>query len=128
MSERGIILGIAGIALGIAATVWLVTKWMEWAAAKRARERRERAEIKRRLKAEYQARLENLALTCRRCGQLAQPIPDTANRYRCQCGHQFVAAKDNVSVWETYLPLHFGPDDDDEDDQTAGGKPAGIDF
>jgi hypothetical protein len=35
-----------------------------------------------------------LALSCRKCGRLAVPTPDTGNRYRCEyCGNQFAAAR-----------------------------------
>jgi hypothetical protein len=35
-----------------------------------------------------------LALTCRRCGQVAPPIQGTGNRYRCDaCGNQFAGAR-----------------------------------
>lgn len=32
------------------------------------------------------------SVTCRRCNALAEPIGDTKNRYRCQCGNQFAGA------------------------------------
>jgi hypothetical protein len=39
------------------------------------------------------------ALTCTRCGELAYPIPMTADRYACPaCRHQFVGAPHTVQL------------------------------
>ena len=39
------------------------------------------------------------ALTCTRCGELAYPIPVTADRYACPaCRHQFVGAAHGVPL------------------------------
>jgi len=36
----------------------------------------------------------DLGLECEKCGELALPIPETGDRYRCdKCGHQFAGAK-----------------------------------
>lgn len=38
----------------------------------------------------------NMALPCRQCRKLAEPILGTMNRYRCSCGNQFAAAKHHL--------------------------------
>ena len=46
---------------------------------------------------EFELASRNLSLTCKICGKLASPIPDTGNRYRCaDCGNQFAGATHNL--------------------------------
>lgn len=64
---------------------------------RKRRERTDRLEDARR-RVEHDRQLavdrQRLGLTCRRCGTLALPIPDSHNRYRCdRCGRQFVGAR-----------------------------------
>jgi hypothetical protein len=50
-------------------------------------------ELERREHQVYDYNMRSLALTCRRCGEIAPPIPRTRNRYRCGgCGNQFAGA------------------------------------
>lgn len=58
------------------------------------------AELRREKENEHRAYVakqkKNMALPCRRCGALAEPIEDTKNRYRCACGNQFAAARHHL--------------------------------
>lgn len=48
-------------------------------------------------KREIMKERKKMALTCRRCQNLAMPIPETRNRYRCEhCGNQFAAARHDI--------------------------------
>ncbi len=46
--------------------------------------------IRQRLRSAYLDKATPLSLTCRRCGELASPTPNSGNRYRCsKCKNQF---------------------------------------
>lgn len=52
---------------------------------------------------QQQEQMNSLALTRRRCGELAPPIAGTKNRYRCDgCSNQFAGAVHDIS------PLRLG--------------------
>jgi len=60
-------------------------------------EQEESAELMDQRIEERQERLKqrktDLALTCEKCDELAEPIEGTGNRYRCEhCGNQFAGA------------------------------------
>jgi len=49
----------------------------------------------------WEQEMRGYSLTCKQCNDLAEPIPDTGNRYRCEsCGNQFSAAKHGMDSWE----------------------------
>lgn len=58
------------------------------------------ARLRREQEKEHRAYVEkqkkNMALPCRRCKTLAEPIEGTKNRYRCVCGNQFAAARHHL--------------------------------
>lgn len=65
--------------------------WISW---KSASERRYR-EVEQRAHEEWQERVKkDDALTCNKCGGLAEPIAGSGNRYSCPgCGRQFAGAR-----------------------------------
>lgn len=69
--------------------VWECLNW------RRLEEEREEKEKEKRRQLEQYSR--DMSLSCHKCGELAAPIPDSGNRYRCTCGHQFAAAKHHLT-------------------------------
>ncbi len=57
---------------------------------------RERAQLQRDRDQNFELKKRDMSLPCRRCKQLAAPIQDSGNRYRCSCGNQFAAARHNL--------------------------------
>jgi hypothetical protein len=56
-----------------------------------------RREIENERRAYVEKQKNNMALPCRRCKTLAEPIEGTKNRYRCACcGNQFAAARHHL--------------------------------
>jgi Zn finger protein HypA/HybF involved in hydrogenase expression len=73
-------IAVAGFALKKA---WEYQDQCDAAHAERMRQQRERE-----------------SLTCRRCGELAAPISETRDRYRCSnCNHQFSGRRHSFSAF-----------------------------
>ena len=58
----------------------VIDKYDELSGNKRIREQEERKNAR-----DYK----NHSVSCKKCGELAGPLPGTARNYRCSCGHQF---------------------------------------
>ena len=61
-----------------------------------AREKQEHRDYVAKQKINVAKQKINMALPCRRCKRLAEPIEGTKNRYRCKCGNQFAAARHHL--------------------------------